>query len=123
MTASIATFAPRAMPALAVALVVAMAGHAPTAAAADGRTLFLDAKKGNCASCHQAPRDAGVKSLSTIGPVLQDMQLRYGDLRLLAEAIADMGKRVPGTAMPPYARHRILTDPEIAAIARYVSTL
>lgn len=117
------SLAPHAMPVLVCAAILTVGGFSPRAAAADGRTLFLDVKKGNCASCHQAPRDAGVKSLSTIGPVLLDMQARYAEPRLLAEAIAGTGKRVPDSAMPPYARHRILTEPEIAAIARYVSTL
>jgi sulfur-oxidizing protein SoxX len=91
--------------------------------AADGRELFLDPAKGRCASCHQAPRDAGVKSLSTIGPPLLGMDERYPDKARLIEDIADLSRRLPATVMPPYARHRLLTDAEIAAIARYVSTL
>jgi mono/diheme cytochrome c family protein len=81
-----------------------------------GRTLFVDAGKGNCSSCHQAPADKSVNSLSTIGPPLAAIRERYADRAKLVEDIA-------ATVMPPYLRHRISTSPEIERIADYVSTL
>ncbi|MBL8519150.1 MAG: c-type cytochrome [Betaproteobacteria bacterium] len=91
--------------------------------AQDGRALFLDARAGRCAHCHQVPADPAVKSQSTIGPPLAGMKARYETLEALDAAIGDLEKIKPGTFMPPYRRHRLLTDAEIAAIARYVWTL
>jgi mono/diheme cytochrome c family protein len=95
----------------------------PTLLAQDGRALFADANKGRCVHCHQAPADAALKSLSTIGPVLANVKEKYASLEALDAAIGDYEKQKPGSFMPPYRKHRLLTDAEIAAIARYVWTL
>lgn len=95
----------------------------PVLLAQDGRALFLDASKGRCAHCHQVPGDATVKSLSTIGPILANVKDKYPTLEALDAAIGEIEKQKPGSFMPPYRKHRLLTDAEITAIARYVWTL
>lgn len=93
------------------------------AAVLDGREFFLDPSKGNCAACHQVPGDKSVSSKSRIGPELVDMKLRYSDRTQLRAAIWNLGEKNPGTIMPPYGKHRILTETEIDAVVQYLETL
>ncbi len=88
-----------------------------------GRELFLDSRKGNCAACHQAPGDTSITSKSRIGPELVSMKQRYTDRALLRAAIWNLSEKIPGTIMPPYGKHRILTETEIDAVVRYLETL
>jgi L-cysteine S-thiosulfotransferase len=89
----------------------------------DGRELFLDIRKGNCVSCHQVPGDSAVTGKSRIGPELVGMKQRYSDRVLLRAAIWNLSEKVPGTVMPPYGKHRILTETEIDAVVRYLESL
>ncbi len=94
-----------------------------TATAASGRAIFLDERKGNCAACHKAPNDATVKTQSNIGAPLEAIKARYPDGKKLREVIWDLSKTVPNTIMPPYGKHRILSDDEIDALVIYLETI
>ena len=99
------------------------AAQSPTV---DGRTIFIDERKGNCSACHRTPTDAALKSVSTIGPSLEAIKQKYplaADRLRLRNAIWDLSKTAPNTIMPPYGKHRILTDPEIDALITYLETL
>ena len=101
---------------------IALAQTAPL----DGRALFVDQHKGNCAACHKTPTDAFLKSASTIGPPLESIKQKYAtpaDRVRLREAIRDLSNSNPDTIMPPYGKHRILTEVEINAIVVYLETL
>ena len=92
----------------------------------DGRALFIEQRKGNCTACHKTPTDASLKSASDIGPPLESIKQKYAtpvDRVRLREAIQDPGKINPNTIMPPYGKHRILSDAEINAIVGYLETL
>ena len=92
----------------------------------DGRALFIDQRKGNCTACHKTPTDALLKSASTIGPALESIKQKYAtpaDRVRLREAIRDISNSNPDTIMPPYGKHRILTEVEINAIVVYLETL
>lgn len=91
--------------------------------AQDGRALFMDPSKGRCNLCHQVPADAAIKSLSTIGPPLANMKERFASLEALDAVIGNNDKGKPDSFMPPFRKHRLLTDAEISAIARYVWSL
>lgn len=98
------------------------AQSAPT----DGRALFIAERKGNCGACHKTPTDALLKGASNIGRPLESIKQKYptpADRARLRDAIMDSGKIVPGTIMPPYGKHRILTEAEIDAIVTYLETL
>jgi sulfur-oxidizing protein SoxX len=41
----------------------------------------------------------------------------------LRNVVWDSSKTLPNTIMPPYGKHRILTDVEIDAILTYLETL
>lgn len=92
----------------------------------DGRALFIDQRKGNCTACHKTPTDTLLKSASTIGPPLESIKQKYtasaASLRL-HDAIRDLSNSVPDTIMPPYGKHRILTEVEINAIVVYLESL
>ena len=85
-----------------------------------GRALFLDPGKGNCAACHQVPADPAVKSTSRIGAPLVGIKSQYPDRARLRAIIWDLSTTIPDTIMPPYGRHRILTEAEIDALLRYL---
>lgn len=88
-----------------------------------GREIAHDFEKGNCLACHSAPRDHRAVTLANIAPPLVMMRERYPDRSVLREQIRDPAARNPDTIMPPYARHRILTDEEIELIIDYLYTL
>ena len=92
----------------------------------DGRALFIEQRKGNCTACHKTPTDALLKSASEIGPSLESIKQKYAtpaDRARLRETMQDPGKINPNTIMPPYGKHRILSDTEINAIISYLETL
>lgn len=109
-----------------LAAFIFIAPVATQSASADGRALFVEERKGNCIACHKTPTDISQKSASAIGPPLESIRQKYPDMvgrARLRDAIEDLGKREPGTIMPPYGKHRILTETEIDAIVAYLETL
>jgi sulfur-oxidizing protein SoxX len=89
----------------------------------DGRAIFIDERKGNCAACHKVPNDAAIKSQSNIGPALEAVKARHPDRAKLRDAIWDLSRTKPNTIMPPYGKHRILTEAEIDALVTYLETI
>ncbi|MGB5512526.1 MAG: sulfur oxidation c-type cytochrome SoxX [Woeseiaceae bacterium] len=85
-----------------------------------GKALAFDRKKGNCLACHMM----GDGDLAgNIGPVLIAMQQRFPDKAVLRAQIWDSTVKNRGSVMPPFGRHRMLTDEEIDLITDYVHTL
>jgi L-cysteine S-thiosulfotransferase len=109
----------RAFPLIAFALWLGMPGHAQ-AATAEGRALFTDARRGNCAACHQLPNDPAVKSSATIGPVLAGVKARFPERTALRNLLWDPTAGTPGSSMPPYGKHRILNAAEIDKLMDYL---
>jgi sulfur-oxidizing protein SoxX len=58
-----------------------------------------------------------------IAPPLVAMNLRYPDKAKLRAQIWDATVANPGTIMPPFGRHQILTEEEIDEVVEYVYTL
>lgn len=88
-----------------------------------GRELAHDFNKGNCLACHSAPRDSTAVTLANIAPPLIMMRERYPDRAALRRHIWDPRQRYPNTIMPPYGKHRILTEEEIDLVIDYLYTL
>ena len=88
--------------------------------AAEGQKLAFDRAKGNCLSCHDIK---GGDLPGTIGPALKDIKSKYPDRNDLVAILTDESLRNPQTAMPPFGRNRILTEPEIDAIVDFLQTL
>jgi sulfur-oxidizing protein SoxX len=113
---------------VAAALTGMCAAHAGLGGAAQsrverGRELAHDFNKGNCLACHSAPKDTSAVTLANIAPPLIMMRERYPDRALLRDHIWDPTQRHPNTIMPPYGKHRILTEEEIDLVIDYLYTL
>jgi sulfur-oxidizing protein SoxX len=114
---------------MAVSLAVLFAGASMlpiTAAAASDETIkkgkeaAFDRKKGNCLACHMV--GDGV-SPGDIGPPLIAMKARFPDRAKLREQIWDAEVANPLTRMPPFGKHKALSEAEIDAIVDYLYTL
>lgn len=89
----------------------------------EGRRLAHDFDKGNCLACHAAPTDPQAITKANIAPPLIGMRDRFGERQALRSQIWDAAKRNPQTIMPPFGRHKILSDDEIELIIDYLYTL
>jgi L-cysteine S-thiosulfotransferase len=87
---------------------------------ASGRRLAQDVYKGNCLACHQVPGDASAESLANIGPPLFHMRERFPDRAALRSQLSDPMARNPQTVMPPFGKHKVLTEEEIERIIDYI---
>jgi sulfur-oxidizing protein SoxX len=87
---------------------------------AAGKQLTMTRKKGNCLACHVI--DDG-ELPGNIGPPLMYMQQRFPDRAQLRAQIWDATVRNPDTRMPPFGRHRILSEAEIDLIVDYIHSL
>jgi sulfur-oxidizing protein SoxX len=107
-------------------MVVWLAVNAPPFTAAsneqkpDGRELAHHYEKGNCLACHQIPRDKSAVTLANIGPPLENVRERFPDREALRQHIWDPTLRNPYTIMPPFGKHKVLTEEEIDAVIDYL---
>lgn len=85
-----------------------------------GRMILENRKKGNCLSCHLV---VGSELPGNAGPPLISMKARWPDRDALKSQIFDPGLRNPDTIMPPYGRHRMLTDAELDVLVDFVQSL
>ena len=88
-----------------------------------GRALAIDIAKGNCLACHAVPGDPQAVTSANIGPPLVGIRSRFPQRGRLREQIRDPMQFNPDTVMPPFGKHRILTDKEIDRIVDYLYTL
>jgi sulfur-oxidizing protein SoxX len=85
-----------------------------------GRSIAFDQTRGNCLACHAI---AGGESPGNIGPALSDMKARYPDISVLRARIWDETAFNPETVMPPFGKHRILSESEIDLVLEFLYTL
>lgn len=99
---------------------------ATQACAADeptGQDLAFDNRRGNCLACHATPSDPKAVTMTNIAPPLVVMKARFPDRAKLREQIWDASKANPRSAMPPFGKHKILTEQEIDKVVDYIYTL
>jgi len=109
---------------LGAVLFIALSGaQGASAAEPTGRALAHDQEKGNCLACHRMPSDAGAETAANLGPPLENVKRRYPDRAQLRAQIWDARVKNPDTIMPPYGRHRILTEAEIDLVVDYIHGL
>jgi sulfur-oxidizing protein SoxX len=89
-------------------------------AVADGKKVAFDRKKGNCLACHAI---AGGSLPGNIGPPLIAMKARFPEKAKLREQIWDSTAANPNTIMPPFGKHRILTEKEVDLVTEFIYTL
>ncbi len=89
-------------------------------AARAGKELAFDGRKGNCLACHMIGNGVGPGNL---GPPLLAMKARFPSKAALWAQIWEPRLRSPESIMPPFGRHRILSDAEISKIVEYLWSL
>jgi sulfur-oxidizing protein SoxX len=87
---------------------------------AQGKKLAMERGKGNCLACHMI-EDGELPG--NVGPPLLAMKVRFPSRDLLTQQICDATMRNPNSRMPPFCRHGILTEDEVAMIVDYLYTL
>jgi len=87
---------------------------------AKGKKVAFDRKKGNCLACHMI--DDGALP-GNIGPPLVAMKARFPDKGALRAQIWDPTVANPNTMMPPFGKHRILSEKEVDLVTEYIYTL
>lgn len=85
-----------------------------------GKEIVFDRTKGNCLACHAI---AGGELAGDLGPELIDIKSRYPEKKLLKAQIWDATVSNPLTTMPPFGKHRMLTDEEINKVVEYIYSL
>lgn len=91
--------------------------------AAVGQKLAFDIAKGNCLACHAVPGDPKAVTSANIGPPLVEIRSRFPQRERLLDQIRNPMQFNPDTVMPPFGKHKILTDEEIDRIVDYLYTL
>jgi len=85
-----------------------------------GKAIAFNRKKGNCLACHKI---AGGSLPGNIGPALVNMAERYPDKKELRDQIWDATTVNPNTIMPPFGKHKILTEEELDKVVEFIYTL
>jgi len=107
---------------------VVTAGIVPTAVAAgasdkllaEGKAIAFSKKKGNCLACH---RIEGGRMAGDIAPPILMMKMRYPNKAKLRAQIWDATKANPDTVMPPFGKHRIMSEAEIDKVTEFIYSL
>lgn len=105
---------------LAPTAVTAAEGAKAASVVDQGKEIAFDRRKGNCLSCHSI---AGGELPGDIGPPLVAMQARFPDKTKLRAQIWDATTANPNSMMPPFGRHKIISDDEIDKIVEFIYTL
>jgi sulfur-oxidizing protein SoxX len=95
-------------------------GAEAASAVEQGKEIAFDRKKGNCLACHQIE---GGELPGNIGPPLVAMKARYPDKSKLRAQIWDATRINPNSVMPPFGRHRILSESEVDKVVEFIYTL
>ncbi len=85
-----------------------------------GKKVAFNRKKGNCLACHSI---AGGSMAGNMGPPLVAMKARFPDKAKLRAQIWDATKANPNSVMPPFGRHKVLSEKDIDLITEYIHTL
>ena len=101
-------------------LLTTTVGAAAAAGVAEGKRLATERSKGNCLACHMI-EDGELPG--NLGPPLLAMKVRFPNRETLTEQICDATIRNRDSRMPPFCRHGILTEDEVALIVDYLYTL
>jgi len=98
----------------------------PTDAVTKGWCTVIIRKKGNCLACHDVVTKkwpADLPASGNVGPPLVSMKARFPDNAKLRAQIWDATAANPYTAMPPFGRHKILSESEIDNIVTFLYTI
>lgn len=85
-----------------------------------GKELAYDSKMGNCLACHAMPTMADAAQPGNSGPPLIAMSARFPDKKVLRAQVWDATVRNPETYMPPFGKHKILTEEQIDKVVDFI---
>ncbi len=86
----------------------------------EGKEIAFDRKLGNCLACHSI-KDG--ESPGNIAPPLFKMKDRFPDKTKLRAQIWDPTVNNPLSMMPPFGRHKILSEEQIDKLTEFVYSL
>lgn len=101
----------------------AQAAQTESAQTPTGKELAFDNRKGNCLACHRMPSDPSAVTNTDIAPPLVSMKARFPDRAKLYAQVWDATRANGNTLMPPFGKHKILTEDEINKIVDYIYEL
>ncbi len=87
---------------------------------AEGKKIAFDRKKGNCLACHMV---ADGSLPGNIGPPLIAMKARFPDRAKLRAQIWDASVKNPTTFMPPFGKHKILSEDAVDKVTDFIHSL
>ncbi|MDQ7090262.1 MAG: sulfur oxidation c-type cytochrome SoxX [Methylococcales bacterium] len=85
-----------------------------------GKKLAFARNKGNCLACHRIEEG---EFPGNIGPELKNIKQRFKSQIQLRQFIWDATAFNSETIMPPFGKHKILTEDEIDRLINYLWTL
>lgn len=91
-----------------------------------GWCVTISRRKGNCLACHQVVTDKWPEALppgGNVGPPFVAMKQRFPDKAKLRAQIWDALSVNPHSVMPPFGRHKILSEQEIDDIVQFLLTI
>lgn len=86
----------------------------------EGKKIVLDRKKGNCMTCHMIE---DIPQPGNVAPPLIGMGQRYPEKDKLRAQIWDATAINPESSMPPFGKHKVLSESEIDKVVEYVHSL
>ena len=89
----------------------------------EGWCVFIDRNRGNCLACHDLRIDSFPENLAVAGnagPALENLTSSYPDRNDLRNLIHDASRIFPGTIMPLYGKHQILSSGEINLLVKFL---
>ncbi len=85
-----------------------------------GKKVAFDRQLGNCLACHMIEDG---EAPGNIGPPLVAMKARFPDSEKLRNIIWDITQTRPEAMMPPFGKHKIISEQEIDDVVTYLYTL
>lgn len=85
-----------------------------------GKTIAYNSSKGNCLACHAMPTMEDAQQPGNSGPPLIAMQARFPDKQALRAKIWDATATNATTFMPPFGKHKNLTEQEIDKVLDFI---
>jgi len=106
--------------ALLAALFVNAAVAAEPAKEETGKSIAYDNRIGNCLACHAMPTMPDAEQPGNSGPPLIAMSARFPDKAVLRAKIWDATATNPETMMPPFGKHKALTEAQIDKVIEFI---
>ena len=95
-------------------------------AATKGWCAAINRRKGNCLACHNivtAKWPAALPPGGNIAPPLVSIKQRYPDKAKLRAQIYDALTVNPQSVMPPFGRHKLLSEEDIDNIVEFLQSI